>query len=189
MLRDGTGGVVVSSGLRALLKLRLPTSRAGFVLLMMSLLAAGVALTMWLSTQAIADSYRLQSLRTETGRLAERAERLQQDVTRQQTASSLARRARALGMVPSSDPARILVRPNGKTKLFGDPEKAKPLPSPAPATEPDEPASERDRQAGRERESSAEQPDRRDDTNSGDQRHQVRAAGDASTDDEAAGGQ
>ncbi|WP_141134602.1 FtsB family cell division protein [Haloechinothrix alba] len=106
----------------ALLKRCLPKSRSAFVLTMMGLLTAGLGLTLWLSTQAIADSYRLETVRAENASLAERVERLQREVTRQESAASLAERARELGMVPSGDPARIIVEPDGETRLFGDPE-------------------------------------------------------------------
>lgn len=119
-------------GVLSMLRLRMPQSRASFVLLIMSLLSAGVVLTLWLSTQAIADSYRLESIRAETAGLAERAERLQREVARQESAAVLAQKAKALGMVPSGEPARLLVTPHGKPKLFGEPKVvARPRP-PAP---------------------------------------------------------
>jgi hypothetical protein len=121
------------------LSLRWPRSRASFVLIMMGLLAAGVATTLWLSTQAIADSYRLEQVRQDTAGLAERAELLQRDVANQETASSLAQHARELGMVPGGDPARIVVAPDGSTTLVGEPKRAAataPPPAPAPAPAP-----------------------------------------------------
>lgn len=119
-------------GVLSMLKLRLPASRASFVVLVMALLTGGVVLTLWLSTQAIADSYRLESIRAETAGLAERAERLQREVARQESAAVLAQKAKALGMVPSGEPARLLVTPHGKPKLFGEPKVvARPRP-PAP---------------------------------------------------------
>lgn len=164
--------------------LRLPTSRAGFVLMMMGLLSAGVALTLWLSTQAIADSYRLEAVRAETARLAERAERLQQDVTRQQTASALAQKARALGMVPSESPAHLLVTPGGKVTLFGEPKKAQPQRLPPPPARPSRPqtgdtapreSAERDDDRSRTR----EEPRR--DSGAAGEREQVRAAAESAT--------
>lgn len=123
---DHAGGKVAPAGLLPLVRLRLPKSRASFVLLMMSLLATGVVLTLWLSTQAISDSYRLDRVRAETAALSERAERLQREVAREQTVGALDEKARALGMVPSGHPARILITPMGKKKLIGEPEAAKP---------------------------------------------------------------
>ncbi|MFB9728394.1 septum formation initiator [Haloechinothrix salitolerans] len=113
-----------AAGMGALLALRLPKSRASFVLLMMVLLATGVIMTLWLSTQAIADSYRLERMRAETAYLEERAEQLQRDVARQESPAELAEKARELGMVPSGNPARIVVSEDGKPKVVGDPRPA-----------------------------------------------------------------
>lgn len=123
------------AGVLSMVRLRLPQSRASFVLLMMSLLAAGVGLTLWLSTQAIADSYKLDAVRAQTARLNERAERLQREVARAQTVAALDEQARQLGMVPSGDPARILVTPAGKKKLIGEPKPAQPAPRQPPPDE------------------------------------------------------
>jgi hypothetical protein len=106
-------------------KLRLPKSRASFVLMMMALLAVGVATTLWLTTQAIADSYRLEQLRTTNANLAETKEQLQRDVAKAESPASLAPAAQQEGMVPGGDPARIVVGPDGKTSLVGEPKKAK----------------------------------------------------------------
>jgi hypothetical protein len=122
------------------LKLRLPKSRASFVLLMMALLAAGVATTLWLTTQAIADSYRLEQLRTANSNLAETKEQLQRDVAKAESPASLAPAAQQLGMVPGGDPARILVGPDGKTSLVGEPKKAKADAPPVQAAPPAAPA-------------------------------------------------
>ncbi|MFJ1765568.1 hypothetical protein ACIOD2_34950 [Amycolatopsis sp. NPDC088138] len=122
------------------LKLRLPKSRASFVLLMMALLAAGVATTLWLTTQAIADSYRLEQLRSTNSSLAETKEQLQRDVAKAESPASLSPAAQQLGMVPGGDPARILVGPDGKTSLVGEPKKAKADTPPVPAAPPAAPA-------------------------------------------------
>lgn len=112
------------------LRLRLPRSRASFVLLMMGLLAVGVVTTLWLSTQAIADSYRLDEIRKDNASLVEQAERLQRDVTKQESTSSLDERAKALGMVPGGDPARIIVNQDGTITVIGEPKKATPPAAP-----------------------------------------------------------
>ncbi|MFD2422559.1 hypothetical protein [Amycolatopsis pigmentata] len=121
-------------------RLRWPRSRASFVLIVMVLLAAGVVVTLLLSTQAIADSYRLEQIRQENANLAERSERLQQDVNSAGSASSLAERAKALGMVPAGDPAHLVRNPDGSITVVGEPEKvtapetaAPPPSSPPPA--------------------------------------------------------
>ncbi|RZQ59876.1 hypothetical protein [Amycolatopsis suaedae] len=124
--REEEQGAAASGRKRALKLLRLPTSRASFVLVMMGLLAAGVATTLWLSTQAIADSYRLEELRRDNATLAERAEQLERDVTRKESSSSLAEDAKKLGMVPVGDLAHIVVNPDGTVRVVGEPKKTDP---------------------------------------------------------------
>lgn len=104
-------------------RLRWPASRASFVLIVMVLLAAGVAATLLLSTQAIADSYRLEQIREDNANLAERSERLQQEVNSAGSASSLAERAKALGMVPAGDPAHLVRKADGSIAVVGEPSK------------------------------------------------------------------
>ncbi|WP_410675661.1 hypothetical protein [Amycolatopsis sp. cmx-4-68] len=128
--------------------LRLPKSRASFVLLMMALLAAGVATTLWLTTQAIADSYRLEQLRTTNASLAETKEQLQREVAKAESPASLAPAAQQQGMVPGGDPARIVVGPDGKTTLVGEPKKAKADTSVAPVAPPAAPAAGTQSQQG-----------------------------------------
>lgn len=132
------------------LKLRLlvPKSRASFVLMMMALLAAGVATTLWLTTQAIADSYRLEQLRTTNAHLAETKEQLQREVAKAESPASLAPAAQQLGMVPGGDPARIVVGPDGKTSLVGEPKKAKADTPVVPAAPPVAPAAGTQSQQG-----------------------------------------
>lgn len=128
--------------------LRLPKSRASFVLLMMALLAAGVATTLWLTTQAIADSYRLEQLRTTNANLAETQQQLQREVAKAESPASLAPAAQQLGMVPGGDPARIVVGPDGKTSLVGEPKKAKADTPQVPASQPVAPAAGTQSQQG-----------------------------------------
>ena len=118
---------------RARIALRLPRSRATFVMLVMVLLGAGVVTTLLLSTQAIADSYRLEQLRENNAALAERVEQLQQDVSGAESPSSLAERAKALGMVPAGDPAHLVRNPDGSVTVVGEPKKAEGAAPPAQA--------------------------------------------------------
>jgi hypothetical protein len=129
-------------------KVWLPKSRASFVLLMMALLAAGVATTLWLTTQAIADSYRLEQLRTTNANLAETKEQLQREVAKAESPASLAPAAQQQGMVPGGDPARIVVGPDGKTTLVGEPKKAKADTPVVPAAPPAAPAAGTQSQQG-----------------------------------------
>jgi hypothetical protein len=117
--------------------------RASFVVLIITLLVVGVATTLWLSTQAIADSYRLDDAKQQADQLAERADQLQRDVTKAESASALAERAKSMGMVPAGDPARLVVKPDGRVVVVGEPTKAQKPAPPKPATE--KPADKPDR--------------------------------------------
>jgi len=114
--------------------------RASFVVLIIALLTVGVAATLWLSTQAIADSYRLEKVKTTAGELAERAAQLERDVTKAESASALAARAKAMGMVPGGDPARLVVQPDGRVIVVGEPTPAEKPKPPKPPTEQQSPA-------------------------------------------------
>lgn len=105
------------------------TGRVSFAVLIIVLLVVGVAATLWLSTQAIADSYRLDQVKQESERLTERAAELQREVTEKESAASLAERAKAMGMVPAGDPARLIVQPDGTVVVVGEPT---PVRKPAP---------------------------------------------------------
>jgi hypothetical protein len=122
------------------------TGRASFVILIIVLLTVGVVATLWLSTQAIADSYRLEDAKQTADHLAERADQLERDVTKAESASALAERAKSMGMVPAGDPARLVVQPDGRVVVVGEPNRAeKPKPPKPPASEtPAPPAGEQE---------------------------------------------
>lgn len=107
--------------------------RATFVVLVIGLLVVGVAATLWLSTQAIADSYRLEKAKQEANDLSERAATLQREVTKLDSPAALAERAKQLGMVLPGDPARLVVQPDGSVVVVGEPT---PATSAAPPTPP-----------------------------------------------------
>lgn len=113
--------------------------RTPFVLLVMGLLTAGIVGTLWLSTTATADSYRLEQVRQANKALSEREEQLRHQVAAQDSPASLAEAARALGMVPAGDPARLLVKPDGSVVVISG---AKPavVPGSAPAASSTAPA-------------------------------------------------
>jgi len=98
-----------------------PAGRAPFVLTVMALLGVGLVATLWLSTAAAADSYRLQDARTAARELSERSERLHREVAALQSPPALAQRAAQLGMVPAKDPARLVVAADGAVRVVGDP--------------------------------------------------------------------
>lgn len=105
---------------------------APFVLLIMVLLTGGLVATLWLSTAAAADSYRLDEARQVARDLSEQSERLHRDVEAAQSAPALAAAARAQGMVPAGEPAVLLVAPDGTSQVIGDPRPAEPIAPPAP---------------------------------------------------------
>ncbi len=109
-----------------------PTRRAQFVMLVMGLLVSGLVLTLWFSTAAAADSYRLQDARDRAGMLTEQAERLHREVAVAGSATEIARRAAELGMVPVQDPARLVVGPDGAVAVVGDPSVVRAPAPPAP---------------------------------------------------------
>jgi hypothetical protein len=109
-----------------------PAGRPQFVLLIMVLLAVGLVATLWLSTAAAADSYRLQDATGQARVLSEQAERLHQEVAVLASPPELARRAGELGMVPVRDPARLVVAPDGSVEVVGEPRAAVPPPPPVP---------------------------------------------------------
>lgn len=122
--------------------------RTPFVLLVMGLLTAGIVGTLWLSTTATADSYRLEQVRQANKALSEREEQLRHQVAAQDSPASLAEAARTLGMVPAGDPARLLVRPDGSVAVIsgakpavvpGSPPAASSTPAPTPAPNADAP--------------------------------------------------
>lgn len=100
------------------------TGRAKFVLVVMVLLATGLVATLWLSTAAAIDSYALQEARQRTGLLTEQSEALRKEVAVLESPASLAQRASAQGLVPVDDPARLVVAPDGRVDVVGEPEAA-----------------------------------------------------------------
>ncbi|GAA3840419.1 hypothetical protein GCM10022243_03480 [Saccharothrix violaceirubra] len=110
------------------------TPRAPFVVMVMVVLSVGIAAIMWLSTQATADSYRLQDARAEETRLARQVEQLRQEVAMAESPLKLAEAAQALGLVPAGDPARLRRLPDGTVEVYGKPSAAPEPPRPAPTT-------------------------------------------------------
>jgi type II secretory pathway pseudopilin PulG len=119
-----------------------PAGRVSFVVLVISLLVAGVVATLWLSTQATADSYKLAQAQQDTGALSEQVQSMQQQVAQGNSPEALAARAKQLGMVPAGDPAHLVVGPDGSVTVVGTPSAATapPPPAPPPATPPSRPS-------------------------------------------------
>lgn len=129
----GPGDVRRAQDQRRRTAVRENTGRAKFVLVVMVLLVAGLVATLWLSTAAAADSYALQDARQRTAALTEQSESLRKEVTVLQSPGPLAERAAALGMVPVADPARLVVAPDGRVEVVGEPQAAVPAAPDAPA--------------------------------------------------------
>ncbi|MFI9009690.1 hypothetical protein ACIGNX_20910 [Actinosynnema sp. NPDC053489] len=115
--------------------------KAPFVVMVMLVLGVGIAAIMWLSTQATADSYRLQDARAEETRLARQVEQLRREVALAESPPSLAEAAAKLGLVPAGDPARLRQLPDGSVEVYGKPSAVQPPPPPtttttAPSTAP-----------------------------------------------------
>lgn len=108
--------------------------KAPFVVMVMIVLGVGIAAIMWLSTQATADSYRLQDARAEETRLARQVEQLRQDVALAESPLELAEAAAKLGLIPAGDPARLRLLPDGTVEVYGKPSAVEPPPPPAPST-------------------------------------------------------
>jgi hypothetical protein len=100
------------------------------------LLVGGVVATLWFSTQATADAYRLEQAKKATSALSGRVAQLQQQVDEQDSAPALGARARQLGMVPAGDPAHLVVGPDGSVALIGTPSVARTPPPPATTNPP-----------------------------------------------------
>lgn len=122
--------------------------RAPFVVLVMVLLSAALVATLWLSTAAAADSYRLQNARESARDLTERSEQLGREVATLETAPELARRAIELGMVPAGDPARLVVAPDGTVVVVGEPKPATAPPAAVPPVAGSAPAQDQPAPAG-----------------------------------------
>jgi hypothetical protein len=115
---------------------RATAGRPRFALLMMVLLATGLVATLWLSTAAAADSYRLEDARTAAREMSEQSERLHREVATLSSPTSLAERAGALGMVPMQDSPRLVIDPEGDVVVVGVPKVATAPAPPAPPCPP-----------------------------------------------------
>ncbi|MCP2169549.1 hypothetical protein [Goodfellowiella coeruleoviolacea] len=114
-------------------------SKARFVVVVMGLLVVGLVATLWLSTQSVADSLRLQETREHNSELSEQVERLRSEVGRMESPTELAKLAERLGLVPPPDPARLQVAPDGSVTEYG-------TPTPATAPQPSAPPADQQQQ-------------------------------------------
>lgn len=114
-------------------------ARIPFVVLVIAALAIGLAITLWLSTDAAQRSYQLGNARALNDALAEQKEALERDVLEAESAPALADAARNLGMIPSRDTAHLVLDPVGNWVVVGQPKPAEGAPPPPLNTKlPDE---------------------------------------------------
>jgi hypothetical protein len=105
-------------------------ARVPFVVLIIGSLAIGLAITLWLSTDAAQRSYQLGNARELNAALAQQKEALERDVLEAQSAPALADSARDLGMIPSKDTAHLVQDPAGNWVVIGQPKPAEGVPPP-----------------------------------------------------------
>jgi hypothetical protein len=103
-------------------------------------LALGISLIMWLSTQATADSYRLQDARSHVTELARQVEQLERDVAFAQSPRQLAQSATRLGLIPVDNLVRLRKLPDGTIEQFGEPKQATAPVTSTPSIPPAAPA-------------------------------------------------
>ncbi|QNG18526.1 hypothetical protein G4H71_00890 [Rhodococcus triatomae] len=123
-------------------------ARIPFVATIIGLLSLGLAVTLLLTTRAAEDSYLLSSARAHNQSLTEQKSALERDVQTANSAPRLAEEAAALGLVPATDPARLVVHPDGTVEVVGTPKPADGTPVPPldrrpAATDPTRPGAER----------------------------------------------
>ncbi|MBA0048407.1 hypothetical protein [Mycobacterium sp. NPDC050853] len=99
-------------------------AKVPFVVLVIGALGVGLAITLWLSTDAAERSYQLGSQRRSNEQLLQRKEALERDVLRAESAPVLADSARDLGMIPSRDIAHLVRDERGNWLLVGAPKPA-----------------------------------------------------------------
>jgi hypothetical protein len=118
--------------------------RAPFVVLVASLLVAGLGGLLFLHTALAEDSFRLHDLQVRSALLADREQALEQQIALEAAPSRLAARAQVLGMVRSENPAFIRLsdgRILGKPKAGVAPPPPVAPPSPGSSASPAAPPS------------------------------------------------
>ena len=77
-----------------------PTSRTQFILLVLAMLGGGLVCLLLINTTLAAASFRISNLQQANTQAAQRIQQLQQQVSTDQSASSIEQRALRLGMLP-----------------------------------------------------------------------------------------
>lgn len=112
------------------LRPRTLVSRVPFVVLVIGSLGVGLALTLWLSTDAAERSYELSHARDRTRMLQQQKESLERNVREAGSAPALAEAARKQGMIPTRDTAHLVQAPDGNWVVVGTPKPADGVPPP-----------------------------------------------------------
>ncbi len=99
-------------------------ARIPFVVTVIAALGVGLALTLWLSTDAAERSYRLGHARQTNEGLQQEKEALERQVLSARAAPALSEAARNLGMIPSRDTAHLVQDPGGSWFVVGTPKRA-----------------------------------------------------------------
>ncbi|WP_237341503.1 hypothetical protein [Williamsia soli] len=94
--------------------------RVPFAVVVVAMLLAGLALTLWLSTKSAQDSYQLGVVREQNEQLSDRRDALKKAYESGDSAPELSDKAGALGMIPGNDKARLVVGPDGKSFVVGE---------------------------------------------------------------------
>lgn len=122
------------------LQAKVVTSRVPMVVGVMALLGGGLVATLSLSIATVGNSYRLQESGKQVTALNEQRETLVREVSNMDSTPALQRKAAELGMVPPpGPPAHLLVHPDGRVDVIGQPQEAvapKPPAPPAPPAAP-----------------------------------------------------
>jgi hypothetical protein len=105
-------------------------ARVPFVVLVIGSLGLGLAVTLWLSTDAAERSYQLGHAKETNRALLQQKEALERDVLEAQAAPALAESARELGMIPTRDTAHLVQDPAGNWIVVGTPKPAEGVPPP-----------------------------------------------------------
>ncbi len=108
-------------------------NRAPFVVVLIVLLAGGIAGVLYLTTVSDEAGMRTSTARSATTDLRLQIEALQRDVAMLDATPRIADAATKLGMVPAGDSAMLMVNGSGAGSLIGEPSAVPSPPPPAPS--------------------------------------------------------
>jgi len=112
-----TGGGLSMTGV----SLRERLQHTPFVVPVIALLVLGLGLSLWLSTKAAQDSYKLGIERAANQSLVDQRDALKRTYESGNSAPELSREATRLGMIPADNPARMIVEDPKRPKIVGKP--------------------------------------------------------------------